>query len=265
MAFSSATHKNKFKFTFQDGKTMTEISEYDAGDFPTNVFSGCTHTPDGKRIFISDTALVRELTLSTAWDLTTVTDDTRVSSTLPSVISDMSSENGLDWYFTLQTNDKITHHLATTPWDITTISATANEEFTITGIGQPLGCFVTGKYLYTCGTTDFIKLYNISNGVASAQLIDTFTTSFNSQSIVASSDGRTLYITDAGDDILVEVKVPLGFKGFTGASEQATTIDIGTVFGSSSSRGISIDRLTGNRMVFSDVGTDKVHTCRLNS
>ena len=265
MVFSSATHKNKFKLTFQDGKTMTEISEYDVGGFPTSNFQGCATTPDGKRIFIMDRSgnVLRELTLSTAWDLTSVTDNTRVSTSLGNYL-DVSSENGLDWYFVNGNADQILLHKGTIAWDITTISGTASQIFTVSGITNSLGCFVTGKYLYVSGQTNLLQLYDISSGVSSATLVDTFTCSFTAQAVVSSPDGKTVYLSDIGNDTLVEVSVPLGFGGFTGASEQGTTIDLLGVFGSSNSRGMSFDRLTGNRFVFSDIQVDKVHTCRLN-
>ena len=261
---TSVSEETPVVFTFQDGKVMTEISEYDVSGYPISNFQGCATTPDGTQIFIIDTNadLMRELTLSTAWDLTSVTDNTRASTTLNNC-ADVSSENGLDWYFVNGISNQILHHVATTAWDITTISGTATATFSMSTITNSLGCFVTGKYLYVSGQTNLLQLYDISSGVSSATLVDTFTCSFSPQAVVSSPDGKTVYLSDIGNDVLVEVSVPLGFGGFTGASEQGTTIDLTAVFGSTNSRGMAIDRTNGDKFVFSDIGSDKVHTCSL--
>lgn len=265
MVFDVIPQPNIFEWTFQTNQTVVNVGEHTS--LPDGVLSGVTHHPDGKRIYTMDSGnnRMREYILSTAWDVSSVTSNTTILSSIGGGYTDLTTENGLDWYFVTGGADAIYLHNATTPWDIATINTNATANLSVSGqFSSPLGCFITGKYLYVCGQTNKLALYDLTNGLASARLVEDVNIGENFQGIVSSPDGYKLYCLDRGNNQIEEITVPLGFKGFTGNTLETSNININTLFGSTNVRGMTIDRTTGKRFVIVDRGQDKLYSGRFD-
>lgn len=260
MVFGTLNRTNNFKITFQDSKSLQNVGNRTTVD--TNC-QGCACTPDGKQIFTMSTSdyRLRRHVLSTAWDVSSAV-DTTVFKSLPLPYTDVTTENGIEWYFPQSTTMYM--YRATTAWDVSSLPSTATESLSVSGvISDASGCFITGNFLYVSGTIATIALYDIKNGLTNAVLIDTFTTPNRSHGLCSSPDGSTIFYVNPVNDRIYEISVPQGFKGFTGASVQTKNLNTLGVLGSGNPRGITIERITGNRIIITDATSDSFYSGKL--
>lgn len=251
MVFGGTLQKNKFNLNTSN-KTLQETGEFGTVVNPESIVT----TPDGKRVFaLQSTSLFNMyvFTLSTAWDVSTATLDSTI--TFTGAYRDMSTQDGINWYFA-GTGSNITKHVASTAWDASTINTTPSESLT-TGIGTVYGCFVTGKYLYAGGADDLLELYDISNGLSNGFKIYDFTTPSWPQGIFASDDGNVVFYVNPGDDALYQYNFPSGRVSNASAS-LTKTYDLSSYM--TTPRAVTFDRLTGNRLIIGCNGTNKIYS-----
>lgn len=156
-SFTTATGawiSNDAQYMIITGNGVDLVETYELttpGDFTTltKISSGATSTlyssgnangvfakPDGTKIYVGDiSAGLAELTLSTAWDLSTATNTYTIS---PSAVDDINgatvffSPDGLNLYTGHTSDENLFQYTLTTAWDLSTASKTRVANFTYT-------------------------------------------------------------------------------------------------------------------------------------
>lgn len=177
---------------------------------------------DGTKAYtLEDTTtdIIRQYSLSTAWDISTATSDSKSYSSLQTSSAEdfFISYDGLKLYTMGNTTDKIFQHTLSTSWDISTASYDS-VEFNLSTSGSqtnPASMWFapTGKYFWVHGNaTDDIRQYSMTTdwdiSTASYDSID-----FDDGDLVGptalqfNNDGSKLYFGRALNDRIWEVAV----------------------------------------------------------
>lgn len=268
---SNQLQKNIFSWDFLKYKNHGVESSLDLTTYlmTSTSFQGITVSPNGKKVFLIDGLKLYELVLITPWDVSTAVNPPTMITLTGSSNNGMSSENGLDWYFSRGGADQIAHFKSNKPWDISTMNLTEVDTYTMSNpsFSQPLDCYVNGHYIYVCGQVNELRLYDIKNGLGNAVLLwriqDSVVTP-SSQGIVVSPDGRTIILTRTGDQTLV-IDVPTGFQDQGGNVRPTISKvrDFTGITGSSGNNiGITGDRITGTRFIISEILDDDLYSVR---
>ena len=180
--------------------------------------SGLWFKPDGTKFYVTDSNpdTIEEFSLSTAWDLSTISnsapvvfDVTSSGATSPKGI--FFKSDGLELYIVCNTSDAVYQFTLTTAWDITTCSLTTS--FSVaTQDDNPHGIYFKsdGTEMYITGNTgNKIIRYTLSTGWDLSTASSTSDFSVGSQesgplSVVFNTGGTEMYVVgNSGDDLNV--------------------------------------------------------------
>jgi uncharacterized delta-60 repeat protein len=199
--------------------TAWDISTHGSIDytFPSSSFHfyhtlphGLFISPDGTELYSLDRDYYRvhRYTMSTAWDLSTLshtTAATGVSTQETGFRGICFSPDGLNMYYTGPSSDKIHRYTLSTAWDITTLSHDSSTTSTVDGF--PSGLFIKedGTRLYVVGLTGD-KVYQF-NPLTAYTLLNVLTSSTDIDSEFSIATEETsptcLYISPDGDHMYV--------------------------------------------------------------
>lgn len=125
--------------------------------------------PDGLTLYVlSSDGILESYTLSTAWDITTITATPTTSFDLTSIVSAtvfngiFFKPDGEELYFSDDTNDQIVRVLLSTPWDIVTI--TKLDEYIFQTSVDPFAVFLKpngGRMFVVDSTNDEVNQYDL--------------------------------------------------------------------------------------------------------
>ena len=129
---------------------------------------------DGTKVYIAENAvgttdIIRQYSLSTAWDISTATSDSKSYSPLQSTVTKdfFIRSDGLKLYTTGNSTDKVFQHTLSAAWDISTASYDSVELDLATEGSQTspsaLWFAPTGEYVWVHGNdTDDIRQYSMT-------------------------------------------------------------------------------------------------------
>jgi len=168
---------------------------------------------DGTSMYIigSATDAIYQYTLSTAWDLSTASYDSKSFSTTDDVVPrDFTFNNdGTKLYYVGSSSDNVYQYSLSTAYDISTASTDNKSLYVGTQAGTPTGVKLKsdGTKLYISdGGTDAIYQYSLSTAFdVSTGSYDTVSFSFssqgtNTQSIFFTPSGTSLFVCDTAND-----------------------------------------------------------------
>jgi hypothetical protein len=175
---------------------------------------------DGTKVYTVEnttTDIIRQYSLSTAWDISTATSDSKSYSSLQSTSTNdfFIRYDGLKLYTMGSTTDKMFQHTLSTAWDISTASYDSVELDLATEGSQTFPAAIwfapTGEYVWVHGnTTDDIRQYSMTTAwdisTASYDSID-----FDDGDLVGpvslqfNNDGSKLYFGRSLNDRIWEV------------------------------------------------------------
>jgi sugar lactone lactonase YvrE len=202
-------------------------ASYDNVDFLTkasgNGPNGIFFKPDGTKFYISDATsdVIRQYSLTTAWDITTATEGTTksVSSQDTATAEVFFKSDGTKMFVLGFTNNKVFEYDLSTAWDSSTASYNSvsfdfsSQETSARGL-----CFdPTGTKMYLSGeSTDAVNQYDLSSAwdVSSASFTQSFSVTSqdtNPSGIFFTPDGTRMIISGNGNDNIYQYSLTSGF------------------------------------------------------
>lgn len=199
--------------------TAWDISTHGSVDytFPSSSFHfyhtnphGLFISPDGTELYSTDDDYNRlhRYTMSTAWDLSTLSHTANVSTigSQDSTPKDISfSPDGLNMYFVGASSDKIHRYTLSTAWDITTLSLDSSTSNTVEAFPTSIFIKPDGTRYYVLGaSTDNVYQFNPSTAYTLSSVL-TSSTDIDSQFSVVNEETSplSLYISPDGDHMYV--------------------------------------------------------------
>lgn len=198
-----------------DLSTAWDVS---SGSYSSNSFSVSTEDstpsdiffkPDGTKMYIigytSDR--VHQYSLSTAWDITTASYDSKdalITTQEDTPHSLVFNSDGTSFYAAGNTADTIFQYDMTTAWDVSTASY-ANKSVSLTSIGNINGININpddNQIYITSSSTDTVYVYNLSTAGDISTATDSGTSfsvasqSTAPQGVIFKTDGSKMYIAD---------------------------------------------------------------------
>lgn len=248
-----------------DVSSPTHVS---ANDFtaPTTATGGLAFSEDGLNAYSTNQAndTVYWYTLTTAWDLSTISSTgttanfTSVESSLKSV---WISRDGTKFYICGTAADKVQEYTLSTPYDIST--ATASFATAVIGAGISDIWFDTVGTRVYWGNADRIGYLSLStpydlSTYSSAQDVSTVDSGFttNVGGIWLSKDGLKLYIADALRDTIVMYNLSTAWD-LTSRSSTADVVSALTTGGSMIARGLYFSP-DATKMFINNDGTNEL-------
>lgn len=180
--------------------------------------SGMWFKPDGTKVYVTDANpdTIEEFSLSTAWDLSTISnsapvvfDMTSSGATAPRGIYFKS--DGLEVYIVCNSSDKVYQFTLTSAWDITTCSLTTSFSVALQDT-NPNGIYFKsdGTEMYITGNTgNKVYRYTLSTAwdLSTASSTSEFTVTSQETAplgVVFKTDGTEMYVVGSnGDDLNV--------------------------------------------------------------
>ena len=203
---STASYNSKYK----------SVNSQDAK--PLGVF----FKPDGTKMYIvgNDNDTVYQYTLSTAWDVSTASYDSKskdVGSEDTAPLGVFFKPDGTKMYIVGNTNDTVYQYALSTAWDVSTASYDSKYKDVSDEDTTPKGIYFKpdGFKMYIMGVEDNDTVYQYTLSTA----WDVSTASYDSKSIDVSSedaysssvffkpDGFKMYITDYGNDTVYQYSI----------------------------------------------------------
>lgn len=177
--------------------------------YHTNPF-GLFISPDGTELYSTDDDYNRlhRYTMSTAWDLSTLSHTTQVgtiSSQDGSPRDICFSPDGLNMYYTGISSDKIHRYTLSTAWDISTLSHDGSTTSTVDGVPFSIVMKPDGTRYYVLGSSgDKVYQFNPSTAYTLSSVL-TSSTDIDSEFSVATEETAplSLYISPDGDHMYV--------------------------------------------------------------
>jgi len=215
--------------TGRNGAAVYDIANasYDNVDFLTkasgNGPTGVFFKPDGTKFYISDRVsyVIRQYSLTTAWDITTATEGTTksVSSQDTKAHEVFFKPDGTKMFVLGQNNNKVFEYDLSTAWDSSTASYN-NVSFDITTqetLAHGLCFNPAGTKMFTCGN-DGPAIYQYDLSTAWDASSASFTQSFSVTSqdtkptgIFFTPDGTRMIISGNGGDNIYQYSLTSGF------------------------------------------------------
>jgi len=190
-----------------------------SGNGPTGVF----FKPDGTKFYISDRVsyVIRQYSLTTAWDITTATEGTTksVSSQDTKAHEVFFKPDGTKMFVLGQNNNKVFEYDLSTAWDSSTASYN-NVSFDITTqetLAHGLCFNPAGTKMFTCGNDGpAIYQYDLSTAwdVSSASFTQSFSVTSQDTKptgIFFTSDGTRMIISGNSGDNIYQYSLTSGF------------------------------------------------------
>ena len=176
----------------------------DSYDFSSQTTGGMGlfFKPDGTKVFVSDFSSVYAYTLSTAWDVSTITYDGDSFSTAMETGSITFKPDGTKMYTGY--SNEIKEYTLSTAWDITTASLTYT--LNITDSEGDLGIYLqpTGTYIYKLGcNTDNFRRYTMSTAydLSTASQSQNISLGTCVSGIFFKTDGTKLFTVDRANTV----------------------------------------------------------------
>jgi sugar lactone lactonase YvrE len=215
-----------------DGSTAIEPSQSKLVD--TGYSEGLFIDSSGTRLFALNNGndTVRQYTLSTAWDISTATYDTK--SYTPSedtlVVDIDFKSDGTKMYVLGRSSDTVYQYSLSTAWDVSTASYDSVSFSVNTEESLPYGMTFKpdGTKMYITGRNgDDVNQYDLSTAwvVSSATAIAAFSISsqqLNVNGLTFTSDGLTMYVTGSASGLVVD-KYTLGTAWTISTASHTTT------------------------------------------
>lgn len=175
---------------------------------------GFTFKPDGTKLYIGTSATgyyLHQFTLSTAWDLSTATDDSLGAFSTNHYAGGLSfNSDGTE--LLIAYTDRIRKFTLSSAWDLSTISTEHTEH--LTTINSAYGGNMTsdGRFILTFsgGTHYLYKLYSPFDLASGYILKDTWVTGITTDGGCISQDGSHVIITDRAITTRYSFKIPKG-------------------------------------------------------
>jgi len=148
-------------------------ASYDSVSFDLNLAAnirGMFFKPDGTKLYLSHdvaaTDNVKEYTMSTAWDISTLNNTSNFGTTTQTSTPNgiFFKPDGYAFYLVDTGNDRVLEYSLSTAWDVSTASYSSNA-FTTTGETDPRSVYFKedGTKMYVVGTaSDNVIQYNLS-------------------------------------------------------------------------------------------------------
>jgi 6-phosphogluconolactonase (cycloisomerase 2 family) len=213
---------------------------------------GMDFSTDGTKLYVLgyDTDLIREFTLSTAWDISSASQTHTYSvagiASFPNSVS--ISGDGTKIYFSNDDDDKVYQYTLSPAYDVSSASLSTSFSFAAKETSPRGLTFSTdGTKMYVSGFgSNAVHEYSLSSAwdVSSASFVQSFsfaTQDTSSQGIDFSSDGTKLYMSGLQNDFIYEYELStawdistaaysesfeMGFQGFN--NQQVDVSDDGT-------------------------------------
>lgn len=222
-----------------DVTTLVRTGRYAIFNGAGGAISAVVPLADGHNYYIfgNNKTLCGEYTLA-ANKINTFLYDGKSTITLPGTGSVENTScwihpEGTYFYFTNTTNDRVYQYPLTTPWDITTMTATGAKSVLVSGQdGNPRGlCFTPdGLTMYVCGDTNN-KVFQYTLGtawdVSTASYASKFATVYSGTDYDArvSKDGNYLFVLSTDTDTVFRYPLSTPFDVSTaGASDQSVVL-----------------------------------------
>lgn len=177
---------------------------------------GLSFKTDGTKMYVSDQSNAYQYSLSTAWDITTASYDSK-SLSLSSADDPNNTffkTDGTKFYVVSKNNSYINEYDISTAWDISTGPANYSRRFYMGSQGSnPSGVFFKsdGTKMYVLSNSaDTVYQYSLStawNVTTASYDSKSFTTTTqapNPRSIQLSDDGKKLFVADANNDYVYQ-------------------------------------------------------------
>ena len=221
--FIAADNTDVHRHTASTAYDITSVSStVDNEKTFTETIASIFFKSDGTKVYTAQnttTDIIRQYSLSTAWDISTATSDSKSYSSLQSTATRdfFIRYDGLKLYTMGNTTDKVFQHTLSTAWDISTASYDSKELDLATEGSQTspsaLWFAPTGEYVWVHGNaTDDIRQYSMTTAwdisTASYDSID-----FDDSNLVGpvslqfNNDGSKLYFGRSLNDRIWEVAV----------------------------------------------------------
>lgn len=209
---------------------------------------------DGTKMYISTITIVHQYSLSTAWDVSTATYDTKsldMSGEDSAVNEIRFGDSGTKLYAAGDTNNKIFQYNLSSAWDISTASYASKfldisgEEATISS----LALSSTGTKAYIIGSTnntvyqyDLSTPWDISSGSYASKFFDASSQAASAAGLLINSDDNKIYIIGDNDYVyqyVLSTARDISTTSYTGqfldvSNEDTTPLSI--VFGNNESQ-----------------------------
>jgi len=166
---SGGSSNRIFRFTLITPYTVSTSTPHSSFASGLTGLSGLSFSQDGTKMFIYGTSALRRFTLSTAWDITTATNDA-MSLTIATGGQIFFKTDGLSVF---SFSGPINRYYLTTPWDLSTHIATTSSIAlsTLTGVFQG-GIYISpdGMYYFMSGYTGYpVKRFELKNPFRAAK------------------------------------------------------------------------------------------------
>lgn len=221
---------------------------------------------DGLKMYASDQSNAYQYSLSTAWDLSTISYDSKSLSL--STASDPNNtffkSDGTKFYVVSKNDSYILEFDVSTAWDISTGSSGYSRRYLVSSqMSNPSGIFFKpdGTKMYVLGGADTVYQYslstawNVTTASYDSKSFSVTSEETNPRSILLNDDGTKLFVVGYGNDTLFEYAL-------------STAYDISTASYSNYSLDISSESTFPYSMFFKSDGkklyvfgatTDKIH------
>jgi len=202
-------------------------ASYDSVDFLTkssgNGPNGIFFKPDGTKFYISDATsdVIRQYSLTTAWDITTASEGTTksISAQDTATAEVFFKSDGTKMFVLGFTNNKVFEYDLSTAWDSSSASYNSvSFDFSSQETSARGFCFdPTGTKMYVSGEdTDAINQYDLSSAwdVSSASFTQSFSVTSqdtNPSGIFFTPDGTRMIISGNGNDNIYQYSLTSGF------------------------------------------------------
>ena len=221
---STASYDSKYK----------EISE---DSFPYGPF----FKPDGTKMYMNGSANERvyQYTLSTAWDVSTATYDSKYGSIRDDTCSIFFKPDGTKLYVAEIDSDRIYQYSLSTAWDISTLSSDGKYKDVTSEDTFPSGVFFKpdGTKMYIIGTNDTVFQYTLSTAwdVSTATYDSVYksmaTEDTRMRALFFKSDGTKIYTVGDLNEEIFQYSLPVVVVDPTVTTSSVISIDKTTATG----------------------------------